>query len=306
MKYVIETKSISKKFGDHSAVDGVSIAISEGEIYGFLGLNGAGKTTLIRMLLGMIKPSNGNAYINGALVETTSCRLWNDVGYMVETPNAYPELTVYENIEIFRKLRNLKNSESTEQIIQKLGLSPYIGKKANDLSLGNKQRLGLAKALVHRPKILILDEPTNGLDPAGIVEIRNYLKELATEFGVTILLSSHQLSEISKTATRIGIIHHGKIVSEFKTKELDLLQNKKLWIHTTDNILANSVLSRNGYKSVLVDGQLWCSDKKALTSPEEIATLLVNSGCPPKSLQTESEDLESQFLRLIGQKEAII
>lgn len=303
MNKVIETEAISKQFGKQMAVDRVTISISQGEIYGFLGLNGAGKTTLIRMLLGMIKPTQGHALINGLKVDGRNYNLWKDVGYMVETPNAYPDLTVYENLEIFRRLRNLKTKESTMYIIEKLGLVPFINKRAKDLSLGNKQRLGLAKALIHQPKILLLDEPTNGLDPAGIVEIRNYLKDLATEHGVTILLSSHLLSEISKTASRIGIIHNGRMISECKTHDLDSIQNKKLWIHTTNNSSAKSILEKNRIQVDIMENQLVCKNKNAINSPEDIATLLVKNNCPPKSLRVESEDLESLFLRLIGQRE---
>ncbi len=303
MNNVIATENITKYYGELAAVNKVSLRVSEGEIYGFLGLNGAGKTTMIRMLLGMIRPTDGKAYINRTLVDAGNYGLWRNVGYMVEMPNAYPELTVLENLEIARKLRNIKDRTVTKKICEKLALNEYMNKKSKELSLGNKQRLGIAKALIHMPKILILDEPANGLDPAGIVEIRMLLKELAANMGVTILISSHQLGEISRTANRIGIIHRGKLISEFNADKFDELRDKKLQIDTTDNNKAKFILENNGYLIDVKDNVLACSDKKAFIYPEKVAEILVNNGCSPKSLFTEYEDLESYFLRIIGERE---
>ena len=302
MNNVIATQNITKYYGSLAAVNKVSLSVSKGEIYGFLGLNGAGKTTMIRMLLGMIRPSEGCAFINGKPVNAGNYRLWENVGYMVELPYSYPELTVYENLEITRKLRNLKANAATKDIIRKLALNDQINKKVKDLSLGNKQRLGIAKALIHMPKILILDEPTNGLDPAGIVEIRNLLKELAANTGVTILISSHLLEEVSKTANRIGIIQEGKLISEFNANEFEHLRNKEVLIDTADNLHAESVLKNKGYSIARNESFLSCSDEKAVAHPEEIAEILVNCGCSPKYLYTRAEDLESYFLRIIGKE----
>src|SRR5262249_49743390 len=154
----------------------------------FLGLNGAGKTTTIRMLLGMIQPTNGAAHLLGRPVHADARDLWAQVGYLVETPYAYPELTVRENLEVFRRLRGLRDSNAVEVVIERLALTAYGERRAGTLSLGNAQRLGLAKALLHDPALLLLDEPANGLDPAGVVEIRELLRELAHERGVTIFL----------------------------------------------------------------------------------------------------------------------
>ncbi|WP_434509759.1 ABC transporter ATP-binding protein [Desulfitobacterium sp. AusDCA] len=302
MNNVIATVDISKCFGKLTAVDQVSLHVGAGEIYGFLGLNGAGKTTMIRMLLGMIKPTAGRAYINGRGVGAGNYELWKNVGYMVETPNAYPELTVYENLEIARKLRNIKERSATKRIVEKLALTEHMHKRARDLSLGNKQRLGIAKALIHQPQILILDEPTNGLDPAGIVEVRNLLKELAANRGVTILVSSHLLGEISKTARKIGIIHKGKLLNEFDVDEFERLKERRVQVKVKNMGYAKAVLENNGYAMTQKEDFLICSDPKAVASPEKIAEILVTNGCPPRSLGTEQEDLESYFLRLIGEK----
>jgi len=275
------------------------LTVNQGEIYGFLGLNGAGKTTTIRMLLGMIKPSAGLAKISGETVSAGSYQLWHDVGYMVETPYSYPELTVFDNLEIVRQLRGIKDKTATDKIIHKLSLQTHSNKKVKDLSLGNNQRLGLAKALIHEPEILLLDEPTNGLDPEGIVEIRNLLRSMAHEKGITIFISSHLLGEISLIADRIGIIHGGKLINEMNAGEFEHLRHKDLIINTTDNQKAKELLIQNGYAVSEHNQFLRCDNKRAVESPESISVMLVNAGCPPKSIQIESEDLETYFLRVI-------
>src|SRR5690606_38190543 len=166
--------------------------------YGFIGLNGSGKTTTIKMLLGMVRPSHGSCYIQGRKIELSNHSMWANVGSLVETPYAYPELTVKENLEIFRRLRGVSDAEAVHQVMDQLKLTGYADKKAGKLSLGNTQRLGIAKALLHKPEILILDEPSNGLDPTGIIEVRELFQHLAKDLGVTIFMSSHLLSEVAK------------------------------------------------------------------------------------------------------------
>ncbi len=175
MNLAIETHDLGKRYGDVKAVESLSLRVAQGEIYAFLGLNGAGKTTTIRMLLGMIKPTTGYATVLQTRVRLGSREPWEAVGYMVEDPHAYPELTVYENLEVARRLHPGTPPNAISQVIERLGLAAYVGRRAGHLSHGNAQRLGLAKALLHNPRLLILDEPTNGLDPAGIVEIRDPL-----------------------------------------------------------------------------------------------------------------------------------
>lgn len=299
---IIETFNLTKHFGETKAVDDVSIHVREGEIYGFLGLNGAGKTTAIRLFLGMIKPDSGSVSLFGKDLKQSS-DLWNDIGYMVETPANYPNLSVRENLEVFYKLRGLKDKSRIDRIIKVLQLTAYRDKKSKFLSLGNNQRLGLAKALLHGPKLLILDEPINGLDPAGIAEIREFLKELVQKQGTTIFLSSHILSEIAKLATRIGIVHEGKLVKEINTADLEHQIVKKLSVNTTDNRKAFQILMDNGYTaSSSGNGVINVTDNQVIRQPEIIATLLVNRGIPPKMLTVSEEDLESYFLRIIGNK----
>lgn len=295
---IIQTNGLSKSFGNTHAVDDISIHVHAGEIYGFLGLNGAGKTTAIRMLLGMIKPSSGSFLLFGKPIRRNS-DIWNEVGYLVETPYAYPDLSVEENLEIYFRLRQLQDRRVIAQIIERLQLGPYRNKKARHLSLGNMQRLGLAKALMHKPRLLILDEPINGLDPAGIVEIRELLRELS-QAGTTIFLSSHILNEISKIATRIGIIHQGRLVKELQVEELERSLARKLLADTVNNEQAISLLNAKGYQvQINPQGYIEMSTSAALEKPEDVATLLVQAGISPKHLAIFEEDLEHYFLRVI-------
>lgn len=300
----LEATGLTKHFGDVIAVNNLSLNIHQGEIYGFLGLNGAGKTTTIRMFLGMIKPNSGSVSLLGTSVHLGNNAIWQRVGYMVETPGAYPDLTVRENLEIIRRLRGMKDTDAVQKVIEKLNLTQYANRSAKTLSLGNAQRLGLAKALMHRPDILILDEPANALDPAGIVEIRNLLRSLAVDDGVTIFISSHILGEISRLATRIGIIHEGRLVKEIDTAELAKKTEQRLIVDVHDIGAALSAF-RKANIEVKSDGlhTLIITDANAMRHPDEIAVFLVQAGNPPSRLVIERMDLESYFLNLVGLKE---
>lgn len=303
MDEVIRTENLTKKYSDVLAVSEINLNVRKGEIYGFLGLNGAGKTTTIRMLLGMISPTRGAAYIKETKVHSDSTGLWKDIGYLVEVPNSYPDLTVRENLEIIRRLRLIKDKDAVASVIDRLKLAPYANRKAGNLSLGNSQRLGLAKAFIHHPQILILDEPTNGLDPAGIYEIREMLTDLARNQGATIFISSHILGEVSRFATRIGIIHNGSLIREINTPQLEKLCQKRLIINTLDNDSALSVLIQNGIPAIETpDKMIEVQEEKTISNPEKIATLLVNHQVPPSMLHVVEEDLESYFLKTIGIK----
>jgi ABC-2 type transport system ATP-binding protein len=300
MNTVIRTEKLTKKFKDVLAVSEISLNVSKGEIYGFLGLNGAGKTTTIRMLLGMIAPNKGVAYINEQRVHADNTELWKKIGYLVEMPFSYPNLTVRENLEIIRKLRFIKDKNVVASVMDKLRLTEYANRKARNLSLGNAQRLGVAKALIHNPEILILDEPANGFDPAGICEIREMLRDHAQNHGVTIFISSHILGEISRLATRIGIIHKGILIQELQTQQLEQLYQKRLQVNTRNNDQALSVLGKHGIMAKKNgDEILEILDDKMINNPEFVSTLLVNNQVPPSMLNVVEEDLESYFLRTI-------
>jgi ABC-2 type transport system ATP-binding protein len=229
--------------------------------------------------------------------------LWKHIGSLVEIPYSYPELTVRENLEILRHLRFLHDKKVVDQIIGKLQLGLYADRKAKNLSLGNNQRLGLAKSLMHNPEILILDEPANGLDPAGIFEIREMLCDLAINRGVTVFISSHILGEISRFATRIGIIHEGKLIQELDPVQLEALSKKRLLINANDLKMAKAIIAQVGFDvEINIDDLLEIKNEDAIEKPDTIATLMVNAGCPPTLLKVEEEDLETYFLRTVGLK----
>lgn len=298
---IIRTNLLTKHFGTTTATDSISVQVNEGEIYGFIGLNGAGKTTLIRILLGMIKPDKGSVMLFDKQLSPKFDQ-WNDIGYLVETPYSYPNLSVKENLKIYYKLRQLKDPLLIDLIIAKLKLSNYRNVKAKFLSMGNQQRLGLAKALMHRPKLLILDEPINGLDPEGIVEVRNLLKELSGN-GSTIFLSSHILGEVAKVANRIGIVHEGRLIKELTTDELNDEVIKKVLVQTSDNAKALQLLTSINLEAKFTeDDEIEIIDTEAIIHPENISKYLVEKGLPPKQIRLFTEDLEMYFLRTIRSK----
>jgi ABC-2 type transport system ATP-binding protein len=297
MSYAIETNDFSKNYGTVRAVTGVNLRVKPAEIYAFLGLNGAGKTTTIRALLGMIRPSVGNVAVLGQALSPGGHGPWSQVGHLVETPSAYPELTVRENLDIARRLHAIQNPGPVGDAIERLGLALYADRKAGTLSSGNFQRLGLARALLHKPRLLILDEPANALDPAGIVEIRELLLSLAREDGVTIFMSSHILTEVDKLADRIGIIHQGVLIEELDAVRLEEIRARQLVIQTRDLDKARAALADFSVAE-LGAGRLGLNDIRAVEAPERVATLLVNAGTPPTYLALEQENLENYFLRL--------
>ena len=215
----VSTRALVKRYRDVTAVDSLNLDVRRGEIYGFLGRNGAGKTTTIRMMLGLIRPSSGEVSVLGQRIIPGETGVFARVGFLVETATAYPNLTVRENLDIQRRLTG-SPPRSVAESITLLRLDPYADRRAGQLSLGNKQRLALARALLHSPELLVLDEPANGLDPAGIVEIRELLRSLADKRGATVFMSSHILAEVAHLADRIGIVHDGRLIEESSRDEL--------------------------------------------------------------------------------------
>lgn len=216
---VIATRALTKRYRDVTAVDSLELDVRRGEVYGFLGRNGAGKTTTIRMLLGLIRPTGGEVSVLGQRIVPGETSVFGRIGYLVESATAYPNLTVRENLDIQRRLTGAP-ATSVAETIERLRLGEYADRRAGQLSLGNKQRLSLARALLHSPDVLVLDEPANALDPAGIVEIRELLRSLADERGVTVFMSSHILAEVAHLADRIGIIHEGRLIEESSREDL--------------------------------------------------------------------------------------
>jgi ABC-2 type transport system ATP-binding protein len=298
--FAIETDRLTKRYGEVVAVQDVDLRVKEGEIYGFLGLNGAGKTTTIRALLGMIRPSEGKVKVLGQEVGPGGRGPWARVGHLVESPSAYPEVSVRENLEIARRLQGISDVGATTRVIERLGLESYAHRKAGTLSTGNLQRLGLARSLLHEPELLILDEPANGLDPAGVVEIRELLQSLVHDRGITVFMSSHILTEVDRLATRIGVIHHGYLVEELDTDQLEQLRAKRLEVKARDIPAAQTSLQSAGYKFEVRDETILLSTEYALEHPDDIARILVNAGNPPTRLAVEQEDLEAHFMKLTG------
>jgi ABC-2 type transport system ATP-binding protein len=300
----VATSGLTKRYrGDVLAVDRVDLRVARGEVYGFLGLNGAGKSTTIRMLLGMIRPTAGHAELFGEEVRQGATGLWRRVGHLVESATAYPELTVRENLEIARQLAAVSDRGVVDRMIERLSLGQYAGRRAGTLSLGNLQRLALARALLHEPELLVLDEPANGLDPAGVIEIRELLRDLAGERGVTVFMSSHILAEVDRLATRIGIVHRGRLIEELDSEALESHRDRRLEIGAGDLDAAERALRGAGLAPLLrpangSPARLELRDLRALESPGDIARLLVNAGVPPNHLALARESLEDHFIRL--------
>jgi ABC-2 type transport system ATP-binding protein len=299
---VIETDGLSKHYGAVHAVDSVSLRLARGEIYGFLGLNGAGKTTTIRLLLGMIRPSGGSLRLFGQAVGPNGRGPWSRVGHLVESPSAYPQLSVRENLEVCRRLHGMSDVGAVSRLIEQLALAPYADRKAGTLSSGNLQRLGLARAMLHVPELLILDEPANGLDPAGVVEIRELLRSMARERGVAVFMSSHILPEVDRLATRIGIIHKGRVIEELDAGQVEELRFPRLEVTARKMAIARAALVQAGFEVEGSESTLILRQARAVDAPDEVAAILAQAGAPPTRLTVQQEDLESHFLRLTGER----
>ena len=242
--FLIETKQLTKISGEQTAVNSVNLHVKKGRIYGLLGRNGAGKTTIMKMILGLTPITSGEVDVFGQNIKGKEKRIYPRIGAIIETPGFYPNLTGTENLEIFAKLRGTAAPNAVKTALEIVGL-PYKDKKLfSKYSLGMKQRLGIANAILHDPELLILDEPTNGLDPIGIAEVRNFIKDLSEERGKTILISSHILSEIELLADDIGIIDHGVLLEESSMEELQKRNSRYILLQVSDIPKAVTLLER--------------------------------------------------------------
>ena len=243
--YVIETRNLTKQYGTQTSVSDLNIHVKKGRIYGLLGRNGAGKTTTMKMLLGLTAPTSGEVEILGKNIRTNSKQVLPHIGSLIEAPGFYPNLTGTENLRIFAELRNIKNANAIKGALELVGL-PYRDKKLfSQYSLGMKQRLAIALAVMHNPSILILDEPINGLDPIGIAEVRSFIRELCDAQGKTILISSHILSEIALLADDIGIIDHGVLLEEESLAELENKNRHYIQFGVSDSKTAARILQND-------------------------------------------------------------
>lgn len=241
---MIETRQLTKMYGEQTAVNRVNLHVQKGRIYGLLGRNAAGKTTIMKMILGLTFVTFGEAFILGENIRGNQKRIYPRVGAMIETPGFYPNLTGTENLEIFAKLRGTARPDAVKEALEVVEL-PYKDKKVfSNYSLGMKQRLGIANAILHDPEVLILDEPTNGLDPIGIAKVRNFIRDLCVQRGKTILISSHILSEIALLADDIGIIHNGILLEENSLAELQKKNGRYILLQVSHTAKAALILER--------------------------------------------------------------
>lgn len=244
-KYIIQTKNLSKIYGEEKSVDNLNLHVKEGRIYGLLGRNGAGKTTAMKMLLGLTEQTEGEVFIFGQILKGNEKKILPRIGSLIESPGFYPNLTGTENLEIFASLRGVTNRNAVKNALELVGLKYRDKKLFSQYSLGMKQRLAIALAVMHDPELLILDEPTNGLDPIGISEVRKFIRDLCHRRGKTIIISSHILSEISLLADDIGIINQGKLLEEGSLEELEKKNGKYIQYIISDTSQASRILERN-------------------------------------------------------------
>lgn len=293
---IIETRNLSYRFGANQVLDQVSLQVEAGSIYGFIGPNGAGKTTSIKILLNLLQTEDKKVFLFGKEFRNNRIDILSRIGSLVEQPAIYYHLSGRENL--INRARLLQISEvRVDEILELVGLSEHADKKAGQYSLGMKQRLGIGLALLPDPELLILDEPTNGLDPNGIIEIRNLLRKLVYEMGKTVFISSHLLSEVEKMVSHIGIINHGKLVFQGSLEELHKISKKQIHIQVSYPDKAKELLIKNGYLTELFDETLFIP-YQSKEQVAEINQLLVSNNHKVYSLSQSQENLENLFLSI--------
>lgn len=300
-EYVIETKHLTKQYGAQKSVADLSLHVQKGRIYGLLGRNGAGKTTTMKMLLGLIQPTSGEVSIWGMPLRGNEKKLLPRIGSLIESPGFYPNLTATENLRIFASLRGVPSRHAIRDALELVGL-PYQDKKLfSQYSLGMKQRLAIALAIMHDPELLILDEPINGLDPIGIAEVRSFIRRLCDEKGKTILISSHILSEIALLADDIGIIDHGVLLEEESLAQLEQNSSKHIRFTVSNTAQAARILER-----VFQENRFTIQDDHNLRLENlslpvgKIVTAFVENGLEVSEAHTCEESLEDYFKRVTG------
>ena len=299
-EYVFETVNITKKYHNTLALDNVSMTIKQGEIYGFIGENGAGKTTMIRILTGLAEPTSGEIFLFGEKGKELA-KYRKRIGCIVESPSVYLDMTAYENLEVQRIQRGIPGKSCIDTALKLVNLKDTGKKKVKDFSLGMRQRLALAIALLGEPQFLVLDEPVNGLDPTGIIELRNLLKQLNKEKGITILISSHILTELHQLATCYGIVSHGRMLQQITAKELEEKCKKHLLIQVDNVAVATSILETSLHTTnyiVMPDKSICLYDY--LDRPGVVTALLYDKGITIYRLAQAGVDLETYYTKLIG------
>lgn len=302
MPYILQTTGLSKKIGSKMLVADVDLHIPKGEIYGFLGPNGAGKTTVMKMIMNLWKPTSGTIEVFGEILTPKSYNFLQRIGSIIEFPTFYDHMTGRENLQLHCEYMGYYNVNSVENALQMLDLTYAADQTVKSYSLGMKERLGIARALMCKPELLILDEPTNGLDPAGMKQIRDLLKTLCTEYGITIMISSHILSEVESIADTVGIIHHGKMMKEIRMQDIEEMNFNYMELSVTNERQAAYILSEklglHNFK-ILDCGKIRIYDHSV--SVQQVTRTLALNDVEVASIGKKSETLEDYFLKLTGE-----
>lgn len=298
-EWVVETRNLSKKYKGRYAVSGLNLKIAKGEIYGFLGPNGAGKTTTIRMLLGLIKPSGGTIQVFGQPLQKHRMSILKKVGSLVEYPSYYGHLSAADNLEAIRRIIDVPKRRIGE-VLDIVGLTKEARRPVKGFSLGMKQRLGIASALLGSPELLILDEPTNGLDPSGILEIRELIKSMPKQYGITVLISSHLLGEVEQMAGVVGIIRHGELVFQDSIASLQQQAKGHIALRVSEAQRALLLLQKYGIDAMLSDHRLTIGRTDDETVAKAVREL-TNEGHSIYRVEERRKSLEELFLQIVGE-----
>lgn len=299
MDYIFQANNLCKYYGNFKALDGVNMSIPKGSIYGFVGKNGAGKTTLMRLMCGLQFPTRGEYTLLGMKnSDPNIANIRRHIGAVVETPAIYKDMSAYDNLKLQCLNVGMPNFDDIPQILKLVGLDTVGKKKAKNFSLGMKQRLGIAVALCAHPDFLVLDEPTNGLDPQGIIEMREMILKLNREQGITILISSHILDELAKLTTHYGFIDHGKIVREMSAEEVEKECRKCIRMKVENTDVLAGIMEARGYDYKIIDKT--SADVFASFNFSDIASDFVKAGCNIISMEEHDESLEAFFISLVG------
>ena len=299
MEYVLKTNALKKEYGHYKALNGLSMNVPKGSIYGFVGKNGAGKTTLIRLVCGLQGPTEGEYFLYGVSNQKKEiAKSRSRIGAVVENPSVYLHMTAEDNLRQQYRILGMPSDDGISEILKLVGLEDTGKKKAKNFSLGMRQRLGIAIALAGNPDFLILDEPVNGLDPQGIIEMRELILKLNREQEITVLISSHILDELAKLATHFGFIDNGQIIKEISAAELEADCRKRMHLVVSDTKAFSRVLDEVGMEyTVLSENEAEIYGEIGVT---ELASKLSEQHCEIRSMQKRDESLENYYINLVG------
>ncbi|MBP0065702.1 ATP-binding cassette domain-containing protein [Anaerobutyricum hallii] len=302
MSYILQTNHLTKIIDGKELVTDVNIHVKKGEIYGFLGPNGAGKTTVMKMITNLWKPTKGTVELFGKTLETTSYEVLKRMGSIIEFPTFYEHMSGKDNLQLHCEYMGYYNKGSIDEVLEMLNLGEAANKPVKSYSLGMKQRLGIARAILCKPELVVLDEPTNGLDPAGMKQLRDLFKMLCSEYGITLIISSHLLSEIESIADTIGVINHGRMMKEISMKEISEMNTAYIELAVTDTQKAAYVLAEkmelNNFK-IINDSKIRIYEVNVTT--QKISKELMLNGVEITSINKHTETLEDYFLKMTAE-----